>query len=81
MGHDTQASFDGQGFVWHGEAVKVGDAARIRRGQTQAHAQGGGFASAIGANHTQTLPGRDVEGQIVHHLVVAKAFVQMLDIQ
>ena len=41
------------------------NAARLRAGQPQAHAQRGGFASAIGANHAQAFAGGDLEGHVI----------------
>ena len=53
--HHTQAALDGQGIFGHGQILKVGDAACVGFGQAQAHAQGGGFACAVGSNDAQTL--------------------------
>jgi hypothetical protein len=49
--------------------------------QPQAHAKGGGFACAIGANHAQAFTGLQFERQVVHHQGVAKAFGQVLQMQ
>jgi len=69
----AQLGFDGQRIVWHLQA-KSGDAARVGHAQTQAHANGGGFARAIGTNHAQTLAGLDTKGQAIDHGGVAVAF-------
>ena len=79
--HNTQTGLDGHGLIWHGQRVKEGDAARIGRCQSQAHSQSGGFARPIGANHPQAFPCRDLERQVVNHLVGAKTFLQILYVQ
>jgi hypothetical protein len=50
-------------------------------GEAQAHAYGGGFASAIGANNAKALTRLDVKAQVLHHCGVAKAFNQVLTLQ
>ena len=57
-------------------AAEVGDLARIRRSQPQAHADGGGFAGAVGADQPQALARCDVEGKIVDDGAVAVTLVQ-----
>ena len=79
--HNAQTGLDGHGLIWHGQCVKEGNAARIGRCQTQAHSQSGGFACPIGANNPQAFACRDLERQVVNHLVGAKTFLQILDVQ
>ena len=81
LGHHPQTCLDGQGFFGHGKIAKISDAARIRRAQAQAHAQGGGFTCAIGANHAQTFAWRNVKRKPIHHGVVAKTFDEIFNIQ
>jgi len=77
--HHAQAGFDGQRVTRHLQAFKVTNAATAWLGQAQAHAQRGGFARAVGADHAQAFAGLDVERQVVHHRGVAVAFDQMFN--
>jgi hypothetical protein len=51
--------------------------ALIGRRQAQAHANGGGFARAVGPDHAQAFTGCNLEGQLVHHQRVAITFGQV----
>jgi hypothetical protein len=54
------------------------DVSAVWVGQTQTHAQGGGLARTVGANHAQTFTGRNLKRHIVHHGLVTIAFDQVL---
>ena len=51
--------------------------AAVGGGLAQAHADGGGFACAIGANHPQAFALRNIKRQVAHYRGVAIAFVQV----
>ena len=73
----AQMLLDGQRIARHCQAVEGADHAVIGRGQAQAHAQRGGLAGAVGADHPQTLARRNAEGHIVHRRELAKALAQV----
>ena len=72
----AQAGFDRQVVGGHVHAKGLNVAA-VGGGQPQAHAQGGGFAGAVGPDHAQAFACRDGERHPVHGMVVAVAFVQI----
>jgi hypothetical protein len=57
------------------------DAAAVGRGQAQAHADGGGLAGAVRADHAQAFAGRDLERQVVDHGGVAVALAQVAGVE
>ena len=79
LGHHAQAGLDGQGVPWHLLVTKIGDGAAIRFGQAQTHADGGGLARPVGADHAQAFAGLDVETQVIDHRLVAIALGQVVD--
>ena len=75
----AQAGLDGQRVTRHLQTVEITDGTAIGLRQTQAHAQGGGFARTVGADHPQAFAGFDVERQVIDHGGVAVAFDQVID--
>ena len=75
----AQAGLDGQGVSRHLQTVEITDFTAIGLRQAQAHAQRGGFARTVGADHAQAFTGLDVERQVVDHRGVAIAFDQVFD--
>jgi hypothetical protein len=63
----------------HLQTVEITDFTAIGLRQTQAHAQGGGFARTVGAYHPQAFAGFDVERQVVDHRGLAVALDQVID--
>ena len=73
---------DLQCTVRHEERRRVctgpkGNAASVGGGQPQAHANGGGFARTVGADHAQAFAGSYGKGHAVHHGGRAVAFDQV----
>ena len=74
--YHAEACLDGQAIARHLQRRAVGprevaDAADIRRRQPQAHADGGGLARAVGADHAQAFARRDAERHAIHHARIA----------
>ena len=72
----AQLRFDRQRIAGHLPAQRL-DRAAIGHRQPQAHANGGGLASAVGANHAQAFAGGNVKRQVIHHGGGAIALGQM----
>lgn len=73
---------DGQGVAGHLQRVCCRAGVELHRaavggGVPQAHADGGGFASAIGADHAQAFARGNGKRYIVDHRGVAVAFAQV----
>jgi hypothetical protein len=73
----AQLGLDGQRVLRHLQAQGV-DAARVGYRQAQAHADGGGLARAVGADHAQAFAGRNGKRQVVHDRHVTVALAQVL---
>ena len=74
---DTGYIYARQCIFWHRQ-TKRADAAPIGLCQTEAHAQRGGFAGAVGADDAQAFTGCDAERHIVHHRVLAIALEEVV---
>ena len=72
----AQLRLDRQRIARHLAAQGLNRAA-IGHRQPQAHTDGGGLASAIGADHAQTLTWGNIKGQVIHHGGGAIALGQM----
>jgi hypothetical protein len=59
--------------------VKSGSSVSDCARQAQAHAQRGGFARTVGADHAKAFAGLNVERQVIDHRGVAVALDQMFD--
>ena len=92
LGDHAELFFDLQGVLGHAQGrggLAIGTSARwkklnlapIRHGQPQAHADGGGFAGAIGANHAQAFAGGDVERHLIHHRGIAITLAQIFGLK
>ncbi len=82
----AETGLDGQRIGGHAQTAilavrKISDLAGVRRGQAQAHADGGGFSGAVGADHAQAFAGRNLEGQVVHDHRAAVVFGQAPDLE
>jgi hypothetical protein len=77
LAHHAQLGLDGQRVLRHLQTQGV-DAARVGYRQAQAHADAGGLARAVGADHAQAFAGRNGKRQVVHDRHVTVSLAQVL---
>src|SRR5258706_385687 len=77
--HVTDFALD-IGRLRHHVVAQAGAAARIGREQAADHADRGRFAAAVRPEEAEDLAARHLEAQVAHHMLVAEALVQALDV-
>jgi len=77
----AQLRLDGQGVMRACASPRPWMVPPSGSGQAQAHADGGGFACAVGADHAQAFARGDVKRQVFDDFGIAVALAQVLDLE